>query len=389
MSDTHRILFVSSTIAGGSGRSQRALALALRERGHEVAFLVDDERPATFTRWIGEHLADAATRFADNTCLQRIAARVGSRLDRFEHEGIEMWATPFPENGFAEAVRRFEPDVIIGNSMVRYSWRTIRGACHDLDLPAMLYIRGSASLGGLDTLPDPGEVVLANARSLVESVEDAGHECTFIPSVVDTSPTRVDSTRQVALLINPIESHGIDRLWEIAEALPEIEFVLQESWELDNSQLSAIVCRLEELSNVNLRRRTPPGPELYRDARVLLAPHRIDNRPRVIVEAQTNGIPSLVSDHGGLREALGSGGAVLADDASEWIDAVRCAFEDDARYLEWSAGASKAAVRDELDPTTIVQTFEKAARTAIDRRTSIEHTRETAPRSLASADGSS
>jgi len=49
-----RLLFVSSTTVGGSGRSQRELATQLERLGHEVRFLVDAENPARVTRRLYE-----------------------------------------------------------------------------------------------------------------------------------------------------------------------------------------------------------------------------------------------------------------------------------------------------------------------------------------------
>ena len=368
MTTPRRILFVSSTIAGGSGRSQRNLVRALEARGHEIRFLVDDERPAKPTRWLGEHLADAAGRFDRSAIARDLATRLGRRLDTIHEDDTEMWATPFPENGLAEALRRFPADVVVGNSMLRYSWRKIRAACFDAGLPTVLYIRGVASFGGLDTAPDPADAIVANARSLVDSITADGHECSFVPSLVDTSATTVDSTREVALLINPIETHGIELLWQIAEAMPDIPFVVQESWELDPDLIAAVAANADQLPNVTLRRRQPPGPGLYGDARVLLVPHRIDNRPRVIIEAQANGIPSLVSEFGGLREALGTGGAVLPDDdASAWIAAIRTVFEDGDQYKRWSRAAQAERGRAELETAPIVEGFEAVVEAAIAR----------------------
>jgi glycosyltransferase involved in cell wall biosynthesis len=360
------MLFVSSTIGGGSGRSQRALARALTDRGHEVRFLVDDERHLPRTRFVGEKLADAAARA---TFLDALAGMVGTRLDRIVEEGLEMWATPFPENGFRAAIDRFEPDVVVGNSMDRYSWRRIREQCLELELATVLYIRGVASFTGLDIEPNPADTIVANAISLTEDVAARGHECLFVPSLVDTSATDVESSREVALLINPIESHGIDLLWKLASALPEIPFVIQQSWDLDRAERTKLEQRAAQHPNVTFRPRRPAGPDLYRDARVLLVPHRIDNRPRVIIETQVNGIPSLVSDFGGLREALGRGGAVLPDDTDAWIDAVRAAFEDDDTYGAWCDGARAEADRTDLDPASILDAFEAVVDAAIARCT--------------------
>ena len=57
-------------------------------------------------------------------------------------------------------------------------------------------------------------------------------------------------------------------------------------------------------------------------ARVLLVPYRVDNRPRVVAEAQSNGIPVPASALPAHREA-GTRGVLVPGDASirAWGDA--------------------------------------------------------------------
>lgn len=361
----HRILFVSSTTTGGSGRSQRALGRSLVARGHEVAFVVDDKRPARFTRWLGERAADAAERFSGVALLRRVERCFGARSRPMVIDDLETWTSPFPHNALPSAIARFRPDVVVGSSMIRFSWRRAREHCLTVSVPTVLYIREITSHTLLDIEPDPADAVVANARSLVAEAEAADCACAFVPSLVDTTATSVEPTREVALLVNPIESHGIERLWEMAAALPDVPFVLQESWELRPDQLTAVENGLADHPNVVLRRRRRPGPELYADARVLVVPHRIDNRPRVVVEAQANAIPSLVSDFGGLREAVGSGGMVLPDDTEAWVDAVRTVFTDAGIYQVLQTAARTEAQRPELDESSIVDGFIEVVDAAI------------------------
>lgn len=354
-----RLLFVSSTTSGGSGRSQRELATRLVERGHDVRFLVDDKRPARLVRSLGERFADLSERLPRLGFLRRLEAFPGSRTRRFELDGVVHDATPIPQNVLPATVSAWRPDVVIGNSMVRFSWRRIRAHCATRGIPTVLYVREVTSLALLDIESDPGDAVVANSRSLVAGVEQAGLECVFVPSVVDPRPTRTTSSRDVVLLVNPATTHGIDLLWEIAAALPEIPFVLQESWELEPGQLDEIATRMATLPNVTLNRRRDPGPELYARARILLVPHRIDNRPRVVAEAHSNSIPALVSDFGGLREAVGSGGLVLpTNDPGPWVEAIRALWQPGDYYDRMAAAARAESERPEIDPETVVGRFE-------------------------------
>lgn len=366
-----RILFVSSTIEGGSGRSQRTLARDLITRGHEVVLLVDDGRPAPTLRRMAERLADASVRFAGVGPIRWLETRPGRRPEATTIEQTEMLTSVAPHNAVRRLLELTRPDVVVGSSIERYTWRRIREQCAAANVPAVLYIREATALGHLEAGPTH-DAVFANARSLAEAAENAGQPCTFIPSTIDTTPTRTDSTREVALLVNPIATHGIDRLWELADALPNLPFAIQESWELDDQQMATVRAEIDARANVEFRARRAPGPALYGDARVLLVPHRIDNRPRVIFEAHANGIPALVSDHGGLREAVGEGGRVLPDEADAWVDALRRLFEDADAYRSLCGAARREADRSEIDPATVVDRFEHAIDAVLDAESIVE-----------------
>ena len=84
----------------------------------------------------------------------------------------------------------------------------------------------------------------------------------------------------------------------------------------------------------SFRRRRPPGPDLYGDARVLLVPYRMDSRPRVILEAQANAIPVLTGgDVPALVEATGPGGlSVPLESVAAWVEVIRSLWIDREAY---------------------------------------------------------
>ena len=102
---------------------------------------------------------------------------------------------------------------------------------------------------------------------------------------------------------------------------------------------------------------------LYGDARVLLVPYRTNGRPRVVLEAQANGIPVLATDLPALTEAVGPGGVAVPEDAGpgEWAERLR-EMLDPARYDALAAAATAHAARDEVDPDAIVTRFESLVR---------------------------
>ena len=309
-----RVLFVSSTVGGGSGRSQRELASRLEAAGREVVFLVDDTSGARGWRRVLDELDDAAVRF-DGSILGRIAERirgtVGARTRNASHGGRSMLATPAPENAFARVLDEFAPDAVVASSISRTSWRRIRQVCLTRGIPTVLYVREASARGHLDKGLTADRLV-ANARSLVELLRDAGGDAQLIPSVVEVTASDVAPDRDHILLVNPIESHGIGLIDAIAPLLGDRPILLQQSWDLDAAQQRVVDGLVARHPNVTYRERVADASELFAGAGLLLVPHRIDNRPRTIHEAQSVGIAVVAADQPGLIEATGPGGEIVA-----------------------------------------------------------------------------
>ena len=267
--------------------------------------------------------------------------------------------SPVPENAAKSVVETFRPDVIVGSSVSRLGWRKVRRHCADRKLPTVLYLREDVALNHFEGGVRPANAIVANAESLANSVRQLGLECAFIPSVIDTEVTATETSSHVALVINPIESRGVNVVWRIAERLPDIPFVLQESWPLEPDQLDLVRQNVDRLPNVEFRRTAPPGPRLYGDARVLLVPYLVDNRPRVITEAQANGIPVVAADVPALVEAIGPGGIVVPPgDIDAWCGALRRLWDDEGAYTAMRTAARVHSERDEVSMSSVARRFE-------------------------------
>jgi glycosyltransferase involved in cell wall biosynthesis len=357
-----RLLFVSGTTVGGSGRSQRELAARLASRGHDVRFVVDAGQPARGRRWLYEQLSDLSARLAGRW-IRRLVLPLeglpGRRAHTSEIGGIDHFTTPVPENAFRRIAEEFQPDVVLGSSVLRLTWRKVLAACDSHDIATVLYVREVAAMNHFDTERDPADVIVANATSLVEQVRGLGHRCTLVPSIIETSVTSVDSAREVALLVNPIRSHGVELAAELARRLPDIPFVLQESWPLPADERRWLETLVATCPNVALRPAGPAGPDLYAQARVLLVPHRLDNRPRVVAEAQANGIPVIASRFPGLEEAVGPGGVLVGmDDADAWRESLRRLWDEPIAYADLVTRARAHSQRSEIDPELVTDALE-------------------------------
>lgn len=340
--------------------------------------LVDKEEGSTLTRFLHEQLRDASIRFADTpvlgesaTWLRSIPGRRPSEADQEVDQTVLISSAP--ENALPDLAVSFRPDIVVGSTIDRSAWRAIQETCETLHIPTALYLCGESALGHL--MPRKGrpfrsdDLVLANSRSLVTSASAFRTKAHYVPSVVDVEAARVDSTRERILLVHPCRDHGIQMIDSLASNFRTIEFVLQESRSLDSKERAVVNSILSRHPNVSFRSRSGNPAEIFRDATIVLAPHRVDHRPRIIREALGNGIPIIASDLPGLVEAVGPGG-IIASDENEWFDAINILWQDPVVYRSYQRAASDFANRDEIQPDHIARTFLTLVNKAIvDRRT--------------------
>jgi glycosyltransferase involved in cell wall biosynthesis len=358
--DLMQILFVSSVAAGGSGMSQRQLARRLTRRGHRVDILAATPESAVI-RPVYDRLVDASTRLRGSRARPALLAlqrRLGRRVHRRDTGDHPTLFAAVPENAAARLLAARRPDVVVANSIDRVSWRRLRAQLQQAGIPSVLYLREASGLGHLTLSAAPPDLLLANARSHAERAREAGYPCEVVPSVVEVAP--VETTRRVVLLVNPIEILGGDRIWAIAAARPDIPFVIQESGLLDEHLRADIHDRAAQVPNVEVRPFSDRPGALFGDCRVLLVPHRVDNRPRVVLEAQASGIPVVASAQPGLVESVGPGGVIVedTDDPAPWVRAIGEVWDDPATYDDLSAAARVHARRPEVDAELIAQRFE-------------------------------
>lgn len=329
--------------------------------GRDVRFLVDGGDRAVPQRRVLEELTDATVRFRSNRLgpvVDRARRQVGARTRTCEIDGLPHEVTIAPENAFEPLVTQWRPDVVVVSSISRVTWRAIRTVCRRRDIPTVLYLREAVAIGHL-TAGLRADALLANSGTLVEDAGRLGLTAELVPSVVQTQPMDAPPTGEVVLLVNPISSHGLHVVEPLATARPDIPIALQESWPIDRDDRAEIDRLVGTHPNVGFRAFDPRPEQLFRDARLLLSPHRIDNRPRTILEAQANGLPVVATDLPGLVEAVGPGGSTVPLDADpgEWVAAVAAIWDDDGTRQTLSDRASIHAARPDVRPDEVAARF--------------------------------
>jgi len=171
--------------------------------------------------------------------------------------------------------------------------------------------------------------------------------------------TRGDTEGYVTL-INAHKVKGLDTFLEVARRLPQVKFLLQESWKLKDDALAALQTRLAELPNVSFRHRVSDMREVYRASRLLLAPSVWEEGfGMVAVEAQSCGIPVIASARGGLPESVGDGGLLIKDyrHVDAWVAAVKSVLDSPARYADLSGRALAHARSADFSPPELARRF--------------------------------
>lgn len=368
-----RILFVSGVAIGGSARSTRELAERLARRGHTVGLVLTVER-ARRRRHVHKRAVNLTVKLGSSP-LARAVGAVAAQIGRRPHPAggpasVTTWETIMAENSLPTIRRRFRPDVVVASSIDRMAWRRIRAELVRRRIPSVLYVREQNAFGHLTVSGAPPDLLVTNARVHAETAAGLGFDAITIPSLVSVDDCVVAGTREHVLLVNPISLYGVELALALAAARPDISFALAESWPLRRDEWDALAARTAALPNVTLRRFDPDPRALYADARLLLVPYRSNGRPRVVLEAQANGIPVLGSDLPAVREAIGPGGLAVSLDApiDTWVAALSELLDDPLRYERYAAEARRHAARPEVDPDAIAARFEQVLGNLVEAR---------------------
>jgi hypothetical protein len=135
--------------------------------------------------------------------------------------------------------------------------------------------------------------------------------------------------------VNPSPVKGLALALHVARLLPQREFLFLESWPLSRAARAELRREISSLPNVRFQARTRDIASVYAQTALLLIPSQVEEAfGRVAIEAGANGIPQVASRIGGLPEAVGRGGVVLAaeDPPEVWAHVVDRIMSDPHTY---------------------------------------------------------
>ncbi len=123
--------------------------------------------------------------------------------------------------------------------------------------------------------------------------------------------------RYYVTLINLNESKGGQILIELAKAMPEVQFLGVEGGYGDQ-------IRDHSIRNITYIPKTDKIEDVYAKSQIVLMPSTLETWGRVAIEAMASGVPVIINDIQGMREACQEGALVAnRNDLAEWIRLIR------------------------------------------------------------------
>jgi glycosyltransferase involved in cell wall biosynthesis len=171
------------------------------------------------------------------------------------------------------------------------------------------------------------------------------------------------------LFVNPIKAKGLDIALGLAALRPDLRFRFIRCWPTSDAEERELKARIRGLSNVRLFPLTRDMRPHYQAAALVVVPSIVEEAfGRVVLEAQVNGIPALVSSQGGLPEALGGGGLAVGSDEEigAWVRALGAILDDADAYRRFSEAARAEGARREISPDFCCDQFFACLRKRID-----------------------
>jgi len=348
-----RVLFATAhphlpQIAGGLQSSTQETMRLLAERGHETRLLCG--------------LTGAGVLGLRHRITLKLRHRRAATDRATGHVTYRAWQSADPAV-LAEVRDQFHPDVVVaqGGGAVR-----LAGVCGALGLPALIHFR-NVEFDGLKPAVAalaPGTIFISNSDfTCTRAKAELGVDSRVIYPVIDGLKYRVLPTGSHCVFVNPHPSKGFSIALALAEACPDIPFLIVEAWTLDGPDHQANRDRAARLANVTWLHRTPDMRAVYAQARLVLVPSQWEEAfGRVVAEAQVSGIPALASAIGGLPEAVGPGGILLPPSAplADWRAALRRIWDDAGEQARLATAALRHAGRPEMAASRQIEALEAA-----------------------------
>ncbi|MBK6322558.1 glycosyltransferase [Candidatus Aalborgicola defluviihabitans] len=264
----------------------------------------------------------------------------------------------------------WEPSIIVVQSGTTLLPMVISAL--DTGQPTAVYLHNveTHQLGGT-LVPDASILYLANSEFTAQRWHAlCGLNCVVVPPLVLPERYFVPERGEQVLFVNPTQIKGVEIMFALAAACPDIPFLVSESWGLNPNWRNHCLQRARRLPNIEWIASTRDMRAVYTRARTLLMPSLWEESyGRTVVEAQISGIPVVASKRGALPEVMGAGGLLVDAHApiSEWERALRRAYMPSLTYDRLSEQARQQAYHTAASPVMLSRFLSAIAGHGIER----------------------
>lgn len=384
--------------ASGAARSLKTISEMLFDAGFQV-------------RALGTTASESGTRSDAVSFLKSTGLTIASERSRakhahrpehhFQQRGISyrlldvagktfvQWPTLYGKQFdlmFDDELDHFDPDIIFTfgarKDDVNRHHRAQRRGCRIVFGLRNLAYQIPGCLDHVDAILTPSQFLTDRYRSSI------GLESTPLPTPLELEDVIADERHAIFVtMVNPSVAKGVMLFARLAEEVslrnPQIAFLVIESRGTGGVLVRAGLAGgfdLRRHDNIMISGAVPKPKDIYDPTRVLLVPSLIEEASgRVIPEAMVNGIPPIVSDRGGMPEAVNGGGFVVpvpseitpqtlqpvsVQVVEPWVELILKLAADEEFYtasVEKARTAARAYSRDVLAPQ-YVAFFENALR---------------------------
>jgi glycosyltransferase involved in cell wall biosynthesis len=252
-----------------------------------------------------------------------------SRPQCDEELGYPVFRVANPINDLALVAASWNPTIIVVQSGTTLLPMVISAL--ETSKPTAVYLHNveTHQLGGT-LVPDPAILYLSNSEFTAQRWHAlCGINSVVVPPLVLPERYFVTTRGNHVLFVNPTPIKGVEIMFALAAACPDIPFLVSESWGLDPQWRAYCLQRADALPNVEWSAPTRDMRATYARSRTLLVPSLWEEAyGRTVVEAQINAIPVVASARGALPDTVGAGGILVDAHApiSQWEDALRLAY---------------------------------------------------------------
>ena len=257
-------------------------------------------------------------------------------------------------------VAAFRPDAVLGH----YGTFPLLAELHAVGIPAYYYVHDAWSVRGLDRYRESIRPIASSPFVASEIRRVAGLDAPLVLPAIDLDACRIQGVRErgTVTFINPVPKKGVEIAIEVARRMPDVPFLFVEGGWFRHARRPAVrrvARRADRVPNITRQSFESDVRKIYARTDVLIVPSPSESFPRVVIEAQSNGIPVIGARVAGLPQTIRDGGRLVDDreDVDAWVEAIRSVREDESLYQRLSRNARERAADPELDADRLVDRF--------------------------------